>query len=281
MATRYVTTKPMAVVQRRRVVMRRRPLVGPPSKAKALGAITVMHGLGACEGGQQWAANNNAYPSVEQWRDLVTQMAGDLPPEFLLAWIACESGGNPCSYTSMGEAGLFQLMPPDNINTAGTTVAALRAACVGNTQQRARALTDDEKYEQVRSGIQYVNAMRQVAHNKLDAAGVDWPEDSADFWRFTKLQHAYPGPSARWLANATQQLGHPPASWAEMRSTIPGGYQGVLDNAEWVGTFGEGGGSVLSSLTSSPESILWWLALGGVAWWAYKRASRAPSAIAA
>lgn len=278
---RYLTSASAPViVSRHRVVTRARRPGGPPSRAKALGAVTVLHGLGACEGAKGWAANQPAYPTVEQWRDLVTQMAGDLPVEFLMAWIACESGGNPCSYTSMGESGIFQLMPPDNINTAGTTVAALRAACVGNTQQASRALTDDEKYEQVRSGITYANAMRAVAHNKLAAAGVDWPEDNADFWRVVKLQHAYPGPTAGWLATATQQLGRPPASWAEMRSTIPGGFQGVLDNAEWVGGFGEGGGSALSSLTSSPEALVWWVGLGALAYWAIKRANR-PAAVAA
>jgi hypothetical protein len=280
MSRRYLTAAPTAVAKRHRLAVRRRIPIGPPSRARALGLATALHGLGACEGAANWSANPPAYPSVEQWRDLVSQMAGDIPVDFLMAWIACESGGNPCSYTSLGESGIFQLMPPDNTNTAGTTVAALRAMCIGATQKASRAATDDEKYEQVRSGIQYVNAMRAAAHRKLDAAGVDWPETSGDFWRFVKLQHAYPGPSAGWLAAATAQLGHPPESWAEMRSTIPGGYQGVLDNAEWVGGFGEGGGSVLDTFTSSPEAMIWWAGLGLLAYWAVKRAGRT-SAIAA
>lgn len=210
----------------------RRPL---PRPARAKRSARSQLGLGDVD----WTFS----PTTEAWRPLVESYAGDIPVNFLMAWIERESGGNPCSYTSMGEAGLFQLMPPDNIAQAGTSVGALRAACVGSTQQRSRALTVDEMNEQVRSGVQYVNAMRAIAHAKLDANGVDWSEDSPDFWQFVKLQHAYPGPSSGWLANATMQLGAPPANWAEMRSTISG-YDTVLANAEWVGAFGAGGGSL-------------------------------------
>ncbi len=173
---------------------------------------------------------------VEAWRSLLSQYAGDISVPYLLAWITRESAGNPCSYTSAAESGIFQLMPPDNIAQAGTSLEALRAGCIGTTQQLSRELTDAERYEQVRSGLQYINVMRQIAHQKLGAAGVDWPESSPDFWRFVKLQHAYPGPSGPWLANATAALGHPPRSWAEYRSTISG-YASVLDNAEWVGGY--------------------------------------------
>lgn len=184
-------------------------------------------------------------PAVEQWRDRVSAAADDLPVDFLLAWIKRESGGNVCSYTSYGESGIFQLMPGDNMNQGGTTEARLRPACSG--QSMTRAFTSDELDEQVRSGIQYIKVMRDAARRKLAAAGVNWSEDSADFWRVVKLQHAYPGPTAAWLAGATAALGHPPATWAEMRSTISG-YDSVLNNAEWVGGYGEGGGGVGSSV---------------------------------
>jgi hypothetical protein len=182
--------------------------------------------------------------STEAWRPLIERMAGDLPVEWLMAWDDRESGGNACSYTIYGEAGIFQLMPPDNIAQAGTTVAALRAACSGSSQS-GRALTAAEANEQVRSGVQYANYVRQLAHAKLDAAGVTWSERSPDFWQFAKLQHAYPGPTAGWLAQAKAELGHAPRSWQEFRSTISG-YTDVLDNAEWVGAFGAGGGSSLA-----------------------------------
>jgi hypothetical protein len=194
--------------------------------------------------------------AVEQWRSLVSDNAGDIPVDFLLAWIQRESGGNPCSYTTMRESGIFQLMPPDNTNQGGTTEAALRAACSGSSQSAARQLTSDELDEQVKSGIRYVNYVRGVAHKKLDAAGVTWDEANPDFWRIVKLQHAYPGPTAGWLATATAQLGRPPASWAEMRAANPGARADVLNNAEWVGGFGAGGGN------SSPLKLM--ILLGGL-----------------
>jgi hypothetical protein len=199
-------------------------------------------------------------PAVEIWRSVIEQYAGDLPVEFLLAWIQRESAGNPCSYTSMHESGIFQLMPPDNTDQGGTSEAALRTACIGSSQQMSHALTDAEIQEQVVSGIRYVNYVRAVAHHKLDAAGVNWPETSADFWKVVKLQHAYPGPTAGWLASR-------PATWADMRSNISG-YSSVLDNAEWVGAYGEGGGSSLGGWGSAILGVaiaaaLWY----GWHWW--------------
>jgi len=182
--------------------------------------------------------------SVEQWRGLLSKHAGDLPVNFLLAWLQRESGGNVCSFTKLRESGIFQLMPPDNTNTAGTTEAALRPACSGQT--RTRQFTPAELELQVTSGIRYVNAMRAAAKKKLAAAGVTWDERNPDFWRVVKLQHAYPGPTAGWLAAARMMLGRPVRSWAELRSTISG-YSSVLDNAQWVGGFGAGGGSGASS----------------------------------
>ena len=195
--------------------------------------------------------------SVERWRSRVAAAAGDLPVDFLLAWIQRESDGNPCSYTSMHESGIFQLMPPDNMITGGTTEAALRPACSG--QSATRSFTNAELDEQVRSGIRYVRAMRDVVRKKLAKTGVNWSESSPDFWRVVKLQHAYPGPTEAWLAGARAALGRAPATWAEMRSTISG-YATVLNNAEWVGGFGGGGGSASSGSTVKLVIILGTLA---------------------
>lgn len=212
---------------------------------------------------------------VESWRDELAAAAPDIPIEFLMAWLKIESAGNPCSYTWMRESGIFQLMAPDNLNTAGTTEAALRAACspaaaaacIASKQRcnelPVRDLTDDERAEQVRSGIQYVQAMRAQAHRKLDAAGVNWPETNADFWKFVKQQHAYPGPSQGWLTTAKQTLGRDP-TWDEMVQYGGNGSQTWTTNASWVGSFGTGGG-----LTSSGwiTALLAVAAVGGVYWW--------------
>lgn len=215
------------------------------------------------------AAGTTFPASVEQWRDRVTSAAGDLPVEWLLAWIAKESGGNPCSYTQYRESGIFQLMPGSNMAAGNTTEAELRAACTGSSQKATRQLTSDELDVQVQSGIDYIdNYARPTAHRFLDAAGANWPESTADFWTMVKMVFNLPGPIAGWLANATTQLGHPPATWAELRSTI-NGYAVPLDNAEWVGAYGDGGGSG----TSSTNTLLLVGGLAAIAFltWRYAR----------
>ena len=178
---------------------------------------------------------------------MIEAAGGDLPTNFLLAWASRESGGNPCDYTSMGEAGIFQLQPGDNMRNGGTSTEALRSACgAGGSRYAARALTSDELAEQVRSGIQYVNWCRAQARKALDAVGADWPETSSDFWKMVKLVHTLPSLMGGLSAAATD-LGRPPATWDEFRPYAAAMYGGPkwLPNAEYVGQFGEGGGSAL------------------------------------
>lgn len=201
-------------------------------------------------------------PAVEQWRSLIAQYAGGIPVNFLLAWVQRESAGNPCSYTSLRESGIFQLMPGQNMQQGGTTEGELRAACSGSSQQATRQLTDDELKRQVVSGIQYIQWARQMAHTLLSQAGVTWDESSPSFWAVVKLVFNYPGYIPQWLANATQQLGHPPADWNEFTSTI-NGYQSVLSNAAWVGSYGSGGGGIVDQFSNmSPTTKA--LIVGGI-----------------
>jgi hypothetical protein len=174
--------------------------------------------------------------AVEQWRSLVQKYAGATPIPFLLAWIQKESGGNPCSYTSLRESGVFQLMPPDNLTQGGTTEAALRAACIGSSQSPARALTNDEAEEQIRSGMQYVDYARSYAR-----ALVNWPESGTDFWKLVKMVHVAPARVSQYAPGTS--------SWAEFRKaaapTTPASW---LDNAEWVGSYGVGGGGSTTAI---------------------------------
>lgn len=217
-----------------------------------------LFGIGCAPLGDTMSSIAGFPAAVERWRPLLERYAAGtgIPVNFLLAWIQRESGGNPCSWTTLRESGVFQLMYPDNLVTAGVTEPELRAACVPNTSQAARPLTAAEADVQVRSGIQYVRAMVAEARQKLAAAGVAWPETSSSFWAFVKLQHAYPGPSLGWLTASKAILGRPPASFAELRSTISG-YASVLDNAAWVGAYGEGGaGSPLGALLLAGGAVL-------------------------
>lgn len=171
--------------------------------------------------------------SVQRWSSLVQQYAGSIPLPFLLAWIQKESAGNPCSYTSLHESGIWQLMPPGNTNVAGTTEAALRAACVGATQTASRPLTADEATHQVKSGLQYVNWAKDYARQY-----VNWPESNPDFWKMVKMVHVAPARVKEYAPGAS--------SWAEFRRRAAAGGDtpaSWLDNAEWVGNFGTGGGA--------------------------------------
>lgn len=204
-------------------------------------------------------------PNVERWRPYILKYVPNPQGgvDFWLAWIQRESGGNICSWTTLRESGLFQLMYGDNINDAGTTEELLRAPCVPNTQTAARAITEADIREQMVSFSRYLSKIVSRAKVKLAAARVPWTESDPSFWQVVKLQHAYPAPTAIWLAAATARYGRPPANFAEMRAAVSG-YTSVLENAAWVGSFGGKGGADLGTL----------LALGAAAGLMYYLAKR-------
>jgi hypothetical protein len=98
----------------------------------------------------------------------------------------------------------------------------LRAACVPDTQKQARPLTSEEKRLQVRSLVNLVKGNSRVVSFHLLAAGVNWPETSADFWSLVKLRHALPAWVTSYLGPCGEDLGHAPATWAEFRGWIEG-----------------------------------------------------------
>ena len=164
---------------------------------------------------------------------------------FLLAWIQKESYGNPCSWTSLREAGIFQLMVGSNQSVAGTSEAALRAPCQAiPSQSLAHSLTTAEADEQARSGVQYVRYCVTYARAKLLAAGCNWPEGSRDFGKMVMFVHILPGKITPWLAAATAGLGHPPRSWDELVTYAAG--VGISDkwiqHADWIGDHWSGVG---------------------------------------
>lgn len=172
--------------------------------------------------------------SVLQWTDRLKKYGSAYPLPFLYAWLKKESGGNPCSYTTLRESGIFQLMPPGNTGEGGTTEAALRAACSGSSQQATRALTSAEADEQVRSGIQYLDHAKAYARQY-----VNWPESNPDFWKMVKMVHVAPARVKQYAPGAS--------SWAEFRQRAAAGGNtpaNWLDNAEYVGSFGSGVGNV-------------------------------------
>jgi len=186
--------------------------------------------------------------SVMRWLPLLEKHAGTIPIPFLLAYIQKESNGNPCSYTTLRESGIFQLMPPHNTREGLTSEEALRVACVGSSQRASRPLTEAEAEEQVASGLRYVNVTRAYARKY-----VDWPETSADFWRMVKMVHVAPARVRQYAPGAK--------TWAEFRQRAEAGGntpKSWLDNAEWVGGYGAGGGR-----GASGGSLLAALAIAG------------------
>lgn len=176
--------------------------------------------------------------AVEIWRPLVSKYAGEIPVPFLLAWIQKESYGNPCSWTSLREAGIFQLMEGSNQRVAGVTEAQLRAGCAPiPSQQLLRSLTPAEAEVQVASGVRYVRWARDYARTRLAEHGVAWPESSTDFGKMVMFVHILPAKIAPWLAAARAGLGRAPRSWAELVPFAPA--VGISDkwiqHANWIG----------------------------------------------
>jgi len=261
-----VTYEPNQRYASGRLAPRRRTFVRRRRRAGAIGAIGALGDI-AC-GDRSTPATEDAVfsSSTEMWRPLVSAQSGGIPVNFLLAWIQIESCGNPCSWTSSSEAGIFQLMPPDNIAQGGTSVAAIHPVppCVSGAQNTAyyTSLSSDQQYEQVRSGIQFVNYCRTQAHQALSNAGQDWGEDAPDFWMMVKLWHALPGIIAPGLASAASTLGYPPNNWSDFLQGSAAQYSTPIANAQWTGSFGIGGASAIGLLS--------WIGLGIVAWLALR-----------
>jgi hypothetical protein len=220
------------------------------------------------------AARNYGSPAVEAWRDLVTEMAGTMPVEWLLAWIAYESGGYPCELTYLGEAGIYQLMPGDNMTVAGTTpalqhpVPPCAAGTGGHTVTRAD-LTDDQAREQVRAGLAYADYCRKRARALLDKFGYDWPESDWSFWALAKQVFNLPGAIPAMLqAGIDGNAGTPPSDWPTMMRYATA--NATTNNAQIVGQYGQGGGSLFGPLRD-PVTVLTLAAFGVAAYFIWKR----------
>ncbi|HZJ67683.1 MAG TPA: hypothetical protein VFD36_29470 [Kofleriaceae bacterium] len=234
-------------------------------------------------------------PQVEQWRSFFRRLAPDLPTDFLLAWLAKESGGNPCALGIPGvEAGIFQTFHPAD-DRFGATFAQLRAPC-GTGQSLARAMSSDEAELQARAGANFVRGKVADAKRHLAAVGWNLSTSSADFWNAVKQEHALPCVMGDLLPRVRAQLGRAPRSWAEFHQVaiaMPASQTGscsgfaaapsvrglrsrledTFANAEEVGRFG---GGILGPLLGAPLIVK--LALAGVLGWAAYELTRMPIA---
>jgi hypothetical protein len=213
---------------------------------------------------------------VEDWRLIAEAFAADAPTDFLLDWIAKESGGNRCNLTTSAgfpEVGLLQL-DPGNMARAGTDQATLRSGCYGQTDNG----TADDQITAMSTGVDYVNALKALAHQKLSSVGVDWDESTADFWSLVRLLHAA-GESAAdsWLGIAVANLGRGPQSWDEFIANGCCDGRGQNYFSHWTGVAAENGtwGAGYMKPSSAAEAIfmtILGLGLGALAGrWAAKR----------
>jgi hypothetical protein len=179
-------------------------------------------------------------PRVEVWRPLAAQFTADAPTDFLLDWIEKESGGNRCNLTTSAgfpEVGLFQL-DPGNMREAGTDQDALRAGCDGQNDVG----TANDQLVAMSTGVDYIKALKALAHQKLSNLGVDWSEGDPGFWSLVRLQHAA-GESAvdSWLNIAATNLGRGPQNWDEFiaNGCCDGRGRGYFDH--WTNVAAEDG----------------------------------------
>lgn len=252
------------VVRAVRAVQAPSPLFGGRKSSRARRPVIVNEALGDDSG------TATAWPQhVEEWRSDVQDQAGTKPIEFLLAWIKIESAGSVCSWTTLQEAGIFQLMAGDNIAEGGTTIALQHPVppCTANAGSYVwrTMVSDDIAHEQVRGGLQYVDycvtyAEAQMAANGyLDQPG--WTDSDWSYWAMVKMVHVAPAMLGKMMQQGLSGYGSVPPDWDTMMGYVSGIPTNWTDNARTVGINGQGGGSVLNALTSN--TMMTYALLGG------------------
>ena len=207
---------------------------------------------------------------VEAWRLFAEMFAADAPADYLLDWIEKESSGNRCNLTTSAgfpEVGLFQL-DPGNAARAGTDQATLRSGCEGQSDNG----TDDDKLVAMSTGVEYIKALKALAHQKLSNVDVDWDESTVGFWSLVRLQHAAgEGAVNFWLKQAAQNLGRGPKDWDEFIANGRGDGRGQFDhwtnvaaeNGAWAEGF-SGSGSSGGRLTTIEKILVAGAAIAGL-----------------
>lgn len=226
----------------------------------------ILPGTLPCPSGSGTCPPFNA--SVEAWRDDVAAQAGTKPIDFLLAWMQVESNGNPCSWTSLQEAGVYQLMAGDNMVAGGTSIAQQHPVppCVAGAQTTAyrSSLTDDQAYEQVRGGMQYIDYCISRVDYFLSTYGYagqpGWTDSDWSYWAMVKQYHALPSVIPGLLTNGLQG-GSVPSDWDAMMQYSP---SVNTSNARRVGVFGAGGGSIVNGVLTVARDPFALLAVGGL-----------------
>jgi hypothetical protein len=214
--------------------------------------------------------------SVEKWRPWLSRfdsLVDPFPMDLALQWVRMESGGNVCAVGRVEgghvyEAGLAQtyFTSPSAVKF-GVTSAQLRAKCSGTTMPTN--LTDADRELQARVAMDTVREARAQARSKLAAAGVSYPESSADFWAFVKLRHALPGLYS-YLGPCKRAIGGTP-TWMQFRAYVESltpTQLAAIDagTARYAGAFDRvwHNCETFASVPAGTSRLLWLVAAGAV-----------------